>query len=166
MDRVAMPRFAVQSDATQLAKLRWSSRNADEQARMDSQEFARRFSTWLVDALASDTWHAAVAPGEGSSVVGCMYLQCVGTVPVPGILNRRWGYVTHAFVDPAYRNRGLGRAMLDLLITRARKLELLELHVWPSSHAVSLYTRAGFLSPEQLRALPDPDEPSFVLPLG
>ena len=56
--------------------------------------------------------------------------------------------------------------MLDLLITRARKLELLELHVWPSSLAVSLYTRAGFLSPEQLRALPDPDEPSFVLPLG
>lgn len=166
MDQVAIPRFAVPADATQLARLRWISREADEQAREDLEEFARRFSPWVVNALASDTWHVSVAQMKESGLVGCMYLQCIGTVPVPGILNRRWGYVTHAFVDTPYRNLGLGRAMLELLIARARKLELLELHVWPSNPAVSLYARAGFLSPEKLRALPDPDEPSYVLRLG
>jgi len=166
MVRKAMPRFAVPSDATQLARLRWLSRDANELVPYSIDEFSRRFAPWLVDALASGNWHAVVAPVSESSVVGCMYLQCINTVPVPGNLNRRWGYVTHAFVESAYRNRGLGREMLDLLIARARSLDLHELHVWPSVPAVTLYTRAGFLSPERLRAQPDPNESSYVLPLG
>jgi hypothetical protein len=56
--------------------------------------------------------------------------------------------------------------MLELIIGQARQLQLHELHVWPSVAAVSLYTRAGFLSPEQLRATEPPDEPSYVLPLS
>jgi ribosomal protein S18 acetylase RimI-like enzyme len=166
MDRVAMPRFAAPADVMPLARLRWLSRDADERAREGPDEFSRRFGPWLTGALASGMWHVAVAAGEESGVVGCIYLQCIGTVPVPGILTRRWGHLTHAFVESSCRNRGLGRAMLELLVARARELELLELHVWPSTQAISLYSRAGFLTPEQRRALPDPAEPSYVLPLG
>lgn len=95
-----------------------------------------------------------------------MYLQRVATVPVPGVASRHWGYITHAFVRAPHRNHGLGTGMLKLLIETARQLKLHELHVWPSMVAVSLYTRSGFLSPEQLRAAVPPDEPSYVLALS
>lgn len=161
-----MTRFAAPADAPHLARLRWLSRDVDERHRESAEAFAQRFSAWLVDALTSGAWHAAVAHGRESGMVGCMYLQSIQTVPVPGTLKRRWGYITHAYVEASSRTQGLGRAMLDLLIARARDLGLNELLVWPSAPAVSLYTRAGFLSPEDQRALPDPDEPSYVLPLG
>jgi GNAT superfamily N-acetyltransferase len=158
-------RFAEFNDAGQLARLRWASRGDDEQVPFSYDEFRHRFSSWLLDALASGTWHAAVIPKE-AGLVGCMYLQCVATVPVPGVIDRRWGYVTHAYVEEAYRNRGNGRKMLELLVAKAHDLALHELHVWPSRPAVTLYTRAGFLSPEQQRALPTGDEPSYILSLN
>ena len=160
-----MVRFALPSDAAQLAELRWLSREPHEQRAEPLVGFTSRFSVWLVPALSSGSWFAAVAPGS-THLVGCMFLQQVATVPVPGVLSRHWGYITHAFVRAPYRNQSFGTRMLELLISQARQLQLHELHVWPSVAAVPLYTRAGFLSPEQLRAIEPPDEPSYVLPLS
>lgn len=160
-----MIRFALPSDAAQLAELRWLSREPHEQRAEPLAEFTPRFSAWLATALGSGQWFAAVSPSS-AQLVGCMYLQMVATVPVPGVLSRHWGYITHAFTREPYRNQGLGTRMLEILIEQARQLQLHELHVWPSIAAVSLYARAGFLSPEQLRAAEPPDESSFVLPLA
>ena len=160
----AIVRFASQLDTSSLAELRWLSRSMQEQDREALSAFAPRFGLWLSDALASGAWNVAVAQVAGGPV-GCMYLRKVETVPVPGVDARAWGYVTAAFVKESHRNGGIGREMLAHLILRAREIHLTELHVWPSTRAVSLYVRAGFLSPEQQRASGDPDEPSYVLPL-
>ena len=160
-----MVRMAFPSDAAQLAELRWLSREPREQQAESIAAFTSRFSTWLAEAVGSGAWFVAVATGN-SQLLGCMFLQRVATVPVPGVLSRHWGYVTHAFVRPSHRNQGLGTNMLELLIRQARQLPLHELHVWPSLAAVPLYTRAGFLSPEQVRTMEPPDESSYVLPLS
>ena len=160
-----MVRFALPADAMQLAELRWLSREPLEQQAESLAEFAPRFSAWLLTALSSGSWSAAVA-ANSTQLVGCMFLQRVATVPVPGRRARHWGYVTHAFVRESHRNRRLGTQMLELLVAHARQSLLDELQVWPSVAAVSLYTRAGFLSPQQLRAADPPDEPSYVLPLS
>jgi GNAT superfamily N-acetyltransferase len=159
-------RLALPSDAAELAELRWLSRESHEQAAEQLGVFTPRFSAWLVEALNSTAWQAAVAPRDTGSLVGCMFLQRVATVPVPGVASRYWGYVTHAFVRAGHRNRGLGAHMLELLIHRARELQLHELHVWPSTAATTLYARAGFLSPERQRSLVPPEEASYVLPLA
>lgn len=159
-----MVRLALPSDAAQLAELRWLSRESYEQQAEPLVEFTPRFAAWFVSALSSGSWLAAVA-SSNTYLVGCMFLQRVATVPVPGLPERYWGYVTHAFVRAPHRNQGSGTAMLELLIGKAQQLQLQELHVWPSVAAVSIYTRAGFLSPEQVRATVPPDEPSYVLPL-
>ena len=158
-------RFARPSDSAQLAELRWLSRESHEQQAETLPEFSSRFSAWLDTALSSGSWYAAVA-SSNTQILGCMFLQRVSTVPVPGVPSRHWGYITHAFVRTTHRNQGLGMGMLKLLIAKARELQLHELHVWPSVAAVSLYIRAGFLSPEQLRATVPPDESSYVLPLS
>jgi ribosomal protein S18 acetylase RimI-like enzyme len=151
-------------DAAGLASLRWESRDEAERAREPFDTFAPRFMDWLRHALGSGDWHVAVACA-GARIVGCMFLRRVDTVPVPGIRERAWGYVTHAYVTPQWRNRGMGRAMLGQLIEDAKALGLVELHTWPSQGAISLYRRAGFRSPEMQRASVPPDEPSYVLPL-
>lgn len=162
---LAMLRLALQSDSVQLAELRWLSRQADEQGAESLEEFTPRFTAWLVTALGSSQWLAAVA-SDGAVLVGCMFLQRIATVPVPGgTLPRQWGYITHAYVRPPYRRQGLGSSMLGLLIDQASHLKLHELHVWPSVEAVSLYTRAGFRSPEEVKVTVPPDAPSYVLPL-
>lgn len=158
-------RLALPADATELAELRWLSREPRDQAAEPLADFAPRFSAWLVNALNSNAWQAAVAPQDAGGLAGCMFLQSIATVPVPGVVSRHWGYVTHAFVRPDHRNQGLGASMLKLLIHRARELQHHELHVWPSTAATPLYVRAGFLSPEQQSGLEPPEEPSYVMPL-
>ncbi len=158
-------RRATAHDAARLAVLRWHSRSDDERRREALPDFERRFAGWIRDALTSGAWRIVVAHEE-ARIVGCMYLRRVDTVPVPGMLDRAWGYVTHAYVVESHRNRGTGRRLLGSLVDDAIAMGLVELHVWPSAGAISLYVRAGFRSPEAQRSGDEPDEPSYVLPLA
>lgn len=155
-------READAADVAELARLRWDSR-ADEQSRSPREEFLRECEAWLRDRLASDRWVMAVA-ASGPRLRGCLFLQCVEKVPVPGSTKRAWGYVTHAFVDPEARGRGIGERLLELLIRAARDRRLEFLIVWPSRAAVDFYRRAGFLPVSRAHAGPD-DEPPLELPL-
>ncbi len=159
-------RFARPTDDRELARLRWWSRSQDEQQSESLDRFTQRFVSWSRAPATVAHWHVAVAQGPAAGLIGCMYLQTVETVPVPGAMVRAWGYVTHAFVTEDARGQGVGGELLALLTLRARELKLMELEVWPSNRAVSLYVRAGFVSPEALRAGRDPEEASYVLPLA
>jgi ribosomal protein S18 acetylase RimI-like enzyme len=78
----------------------------------------------------------------------------VEKVPAPGEQSDELGYVTNTYVTPAYRNQGLGRALLNALEHYARDQRMDTLIVWPSQRSVSLYRRAGFSSPAELLELP------------
>lgn len=134
---------AKPADAAELARLRWEYRVQD-QTRQAHHEFLRECEIWLKEALTSGQWTIAVAESEGQTLCGCMYLQCVSKVPIPGAIARAWGYVTNAYVCPEQRGHGTGRDLLNLLIDVARTRELEFLIVWPSEEAVTLYERAGF----------------------
>jgi ribosomal protein S18 acetylase RimI-like enzyme len=136
-------RQANTDDVVELARLRWDSR-VEEQANQSYQEFVRTCAAWLEQALSSGRWIIAVASTPDGSLCGCMYLQYVEKVPVPGKINRAWGYVTNSYVSPEQRGRGIGGQLLNLLIDTARRYPLEFLIVWPSEEAVSLYQRAGF----------------------
>ncbi len=157
-------RLATREDATELALLRWESRSDAERGLEDQARFLGRFHDWYQRTHGSPGWCTAVAQTH-AGVCGCMYLQVVPTVPVPGMEARAWGYITHAFVRDRQRRAGLGTAMLALLVAQGRLAGLTELHVWPSHDAISLYVRAGFMSPEAQRAFDPDEEPSYVLPL-
>lgn len=152
-------------DSAALARLRWLSRSDGERAREPEAAFLPRFEAWLGAAFGSGEWLVCVAETDTAEVVGNMYLRCIGTVPVPGVARRAWGYVTNAFVHPDHRSQGLGGSLLSCLVGLAKEHGLHELHVWPSVGAVSLYRRAGFLSPEQQVASGAQDVPAYLLPL-
>jgi GNAT superfamily N-acetyltransferase len=156
-------RKATRSDISELVRLRWDSR-AEEQAGHSRTIFFRECAAWLHEALASGRWIVAVAEAEHIKLIGCMYLQCVTKVPVPGQSQRSWGYITNAFVEADKRAHGTGKQLLNFLIEAAKNRALEFLIVWPSDEAVTFYKRAGFQSVEVAHNRAD-DQPPLEMML-
>lgn len=151
-------REATPEDAGELARLRWEFRVEDQPAQPRA-EFLEKCATWLQVALRSDRWVIAVADTGEGTLCGCMYLQMIDKVPVPGAIQRAWGYVTNSYVASEHRRLGLGRKLLDLLIAAARARALEFLIVWPSAEAVPFYRRAGFCTVAETHGENDDEQP-------
>jgi ribosomal protein S18 acetylase RimI-like enzyme len=156
-------REAHWQDARELARLRWEYR-AEDQPAQKFECFLGACEPWLRTAIKSRRWMIAVAASPDGSLCGCMYLQCVDKVPIPGAITRSWGYVTNAYVSAGQRGKGIGGGLLDLLVDLARTRGLEFLIVWPSVSAVSLYERAGFRPASEVHDRPD-DHPPLELAL-
>jgi GNAT superfamily N-acetyltransferase len=137
-------REARLSDAVELARLRWDFRSGSSGVQ-SREEFIAEFRQWFESVYSSARWVVVVAESAPDRLCGCVFLQYVEKVPRPGVVDKVWGYVTNSFVDPAFRSRGLGGAMLRFLVDIARMQSLEFLIVWPSPESVSFYERAGFL---------------------
>jgi len=87
---------------------------------------------------------------EGHDVLGAAY----------GLLDRARsdaGRVGGMWVEPAWRGRGVGRALLQEVISCGRERGLRRLGLWAPGHnpaAIALYTRAGFRNTGDRRPLP------------
>jgi GNAT superfamily N-acetyltransferase len=87
---------------------------------------------------------------EGDAVLGSTY----------GLLNlaqSQAGRVGGMWVEPAWRRRGVGRALLQQVFNWARERRLNRLGLWAPSHspaAVLLYRGAGFRETGKRRPLP------------
>ena len=140
--------------ATELARLRWESREED-QANHSEADFLRECEVWIQEALASRRWIMAVAESRPGVLLGCMFLQSVEKVPVPGGRRRAWGYITNSFVRLEQRRHGIGQKLLRFLIEAAQNSGFEFLIVWPSEAAVRFYQREGFLPVARVHLGPD-----------
>jgi GNAT superfamily N-acetyltransferase len=76
--------------------------------------------------------------------------------PAAARRHRRFGDVQSVYVIPELRNSGAGAALLDAVLTEARRLNLEHVTVHSSDRAVRFYQRAGFQHDEcWLRWIPD-----------
>jgi GNAT superfamily N-acetyltransferase len=57
---------------------------------------------------------------------------------------RQWGYIANVYVDEAFRDRTVGRALLDAALEHAHTLRFARLVLSPSERSVPFYLRAGF----------------------
>ena len=86
---------------------------------------------------------------EGHDVLGAVY----------GLLDRvrsDTGRVGGMWVEPAWRGHGVGRALLQEVISWGRERGLRRLGLWAPGHnpaAIALYTRAGFRNTGDRRPL-------------
>ncbi|WP_031153722.1 GNAT family N-acetyltransferase [Streptomyces erythrochromogenes] len=151
-DPVVRP--ARPADARALAELRWTFKQEDfgGRAPTPARDVAEA-ERWIRDRLGDGRWLAWVAEG-GGGIRGHVFLCLVERMPEPYEDNSAVGYVTNFFVMPAYRNKGVGSALLAALREHARGAGLDGLIVWPSERSAPLYQRLGFLPPEELLELP------------
>jgi GNAT superfamily N-acetyltransferase len=134
-------RQAGERDIATLTTLRrlWAEEQAGQQLGDDS--FEERLAQWYAaEAQRRVTFLAEI----GGNAVGMVNLALFERMPKPGQRASRWGYLGNAFVLTAYRNRGIGAALLDALVGHAYDLGCARIVLSPSERSVPFYKRAGF----------------------
>lgn len=142
-------RLATKSDTRQLAQMRWDFHNEDKEPITQTiEDFAKRFESFLGEALDSGRWFVWVAEVKGE-IVSHIFVYVVPKVPRPSRTTDAWGYVTNVYTAPQHRGHGVGSKLMEAVVQWARSEELELLLVWPSDDSTDFYRRAGFIkSPE------------------
>lgn len=134
-------RVAAVNDVGAIATLRslWSAGSGAD------PEFRGRMADWLVtEGDRRTTWFATLS----DLPVGMASLLEYRRMPKPGSPDSCWGYISNMFVREGFRNRGIGSSLLAALIEAAHDRRYARLVLSPSEESVSLYTRAGFIVPD------------------
>ncbi len=150
----ARVRPAGPGDAPALAVLRWEFRAELGQAAEPLEGFCARAGAWMAERLREGSrWRAWLALGPDGEAVGCIWLQLVEKVPNPGAEEELHGYLTGAYVRPAWRGAGTGEALLAAALAACREAGVDTAFLWPTSRSRSLYERFGFGLPGDMLAL-------------
>ena len=149
-------RPATGDDIDELARLRWQLYTEDDPDVAESfADYRDRFARFAIPALADEGWRAWVA--EDGGLVGALWRHRTPRIPQPGRGDPApLAYVTNVYVEPAYRNTGLGARLLRIMVDASRAEGFSLAMVWPSDRSFPFYERGGFAR------LPDP----LVLDLG
>ena len=139
-------RPATAGDADEIARLRWEFSLEGHEPTEPHEAFMRRMAAEVRRYLANGRWSIWIAehPEVARRVVATVFVQRIDKVPRPYRRPPAWGYITNVYVDAAFRDRGIGREVIDVAIASARAEGLDTLLLWPSRRAVSFYERAGF----------------------
>ncbi len=137
-------RRAMLADGAELARLRWDFSDETLQERMPLAAFTAEYVAWFERAMASGRWTFWLAVAD-ERVLGTIFAETIDKVPRPALVGHRWAYITNVYVEPAYRNDGLGARLMRSVQAWAREEQLEFLLLWPSKRAVPFYLRAGFI---------------------
>jgi GNAT superfamily N-acetyltransferase len=142
-------RLATSADVEAMAALRraWIEEDAGP---VDEPAYEQAFADWY--AAEGDRRVAWIAFVDGIPV-GMLSLLEFRRMPRPGRLDSRWGYISNVFVLGQYRNRGLGRELLDAMLAFARECSYVRLVLSPTERARPLYERVGFGPADELMLL-------------
>ena len=135
-------RVAGPEDVEALARLRAAWR--DEPM---TPSFVADFRAW--HTRESDRWWWLAVQGDGESV-GMVNLKVFERMPSPGAAPSRWGYLANLFVLPAARGRGIGGELVEALVRRADRADLVRVVLSPSQQSLPLYARHGFVPADEL----------------
>lgn len=144
-------RNARPNDVDELARLRWNMHTEEEAAAEDYDAFVARFRLFAEEAIGSGSWRIWVAELD-RRIIANLWLQLVARVPRPiNEPSSALAYLTNVYVEPTYRNAGLGSRMLRELTDWCREHPIAVVVVWPSERSVDYYRREGFSAGDSLQ---------------
>jgi GNAT superfamily N-acetyltransferase len=137
-------RRAVQTDARQLARLRWEFRSTAHGALNETEEaFVARCAAWIHEHLAGrSVWTAWVAEQDGD-IAGQIWVQVIEKLPNPTVELERHAYISNLYVKESVRG-GLGTRLLECCLEWLANQSVDQIMLWPSRLSRTLYERHGF----------------------
>ena len=138
-------RIATERDFPQLAQLRWEFRQEDgsEQAVVSQDEFIQACIGFLKRGL-ENGYHTYWVAEEAGEIIAHIFVHKIDLVPRPCKIQDQFGYLTNNYTKPAYRNQGIGSALMNRVVAWAKDQDFELLIVYPSDEAVTFYERVGF----------------------
>ncbi|MDN5791217.1 MAG: GNAT family N-acetyltransferase [Micrococcales bacterium] len=102
---------------------------------------------WLAERPDRPTWIAECR----SEHAGVLATRRIRPLPLPGRPDASWLYLNTHFVAPDHRQRGVGQALTESLLTWARSSDVAWIRVNATgASARAFYGRFGFASPDRL----------------
>jgi GNAT superfamily N-acetyltransferase len=135
--------LASLDDVDALARLRWQLYVEQEGELERFEAYRVRFAPFAREALATDRWHAWVAR-DASGPVGAIWLHTIERIPVQGKIAGPIGYLTNVYLEPTFRNGGLGSRMLEEVLQWCRAERFSCVITWPTPRSRPFYRRGGF----------------------
>lgn len=136
---------ATEQDLLQLAEMRWDfeyeSRKFDSSISKDF--FLRNCYLFLKDGLDKAEWVYWIAEKD-NLIISQVFVRKIRKVPKPQKFIDEYGYVTNVYTRPNYRNKGIGRQLMEKVKEWSLNNDLELLIVWPSKKSVKFYESAGF----------------------
>jgi GNAT superfamily N-acetyltransferase len=118
----------------------WRSDEGAERG-LDRAAFEVSLRDWIEQHRSS---HIPFLAFRGALPIGMTWMALVDRIPGPEHFVRRSAYIQSTYVAQPERARGVGTALVRLLVAHARELHLDYLAVHPSERAFDLYRRLGF----------------------
>ncbi len=140
-----------------LARMRWDFMTEGKTGSppLPYPEFAARCVEFFNRVLADERWVMWLAEQDGQ-IASHVFVQMVEQVPNPLDSYRYFGWITNVYTRPAYRNRGIGSALLRHVIDWAKGQQFESLNLWHSERSVPYYERLGFVhTPDELMLMLD-----------
>lgn len=135
---------ASEEDSTPLAELRWDARaEGGETPAVSREDFLSACVAFLRQGWANGS-HTLFIAAQGRLIVALLSIHRVRLFPRPAKPDDYMGVITENYTRPDFRNRGIGRALLQDGIVWSRKNDFELLVVYPSERAIPFYQRAGF----------------------
>ena len=151
MDKLQI-RVATESDAPELARLRYELRSSAKLTE-SKEQFAERSTLWMRERLQRGScWQCWIAESE-QTPVGNIWAQLVEKIPNPAAETECYLYVTNFYVREDYRGKGIGTMLLSEALTWARTNNAHTAILWPREQSKSLYLRHGFTAATDLMRL-------------
>lgn len=135
-------RIANDADLEKVSDLRraWNEENAG--APVVDDGFGAVFAAWWEAERPSRTFFLAEVEGVA---VGMANVKRYDRMPVAGRPSAGWwGYVGNVFVLPEYRDAGIGRILMEELISWSASAGMEHLRLAPSARSRPFYERLGF----------------------
>ncbi len=138
-------RLAQSGDLSELALLRLEQLGTNRVGLGEGESsFCASFETFLQSRIATGEWLVLVAETHLGGIAGCVFLQKIAKLPMPGAPARQYGSIVSLFVRKAFRGRSLrGRLLREMMkIARSAGLDFLVSH--PAGGARSIFRFLGF----------------------
>ena len=145
-------RLATAKDCDALAEMRYRFRAELGRTNESRTAFVRRFSPWMKKRLhrKSSPWRCWIAENQ-KQFLGHACVQLLEKMPNPVNEPELHAYVTNCYVLPEIRSRGVGKKLLDRVLSWCRAQGVDAVILWPSLDSKSFYRRSGFnVSPDLL----------------
>jgi ribosomal protein S18 acetylase RimI-like enzyme len=115
----------------------------------EAEEQPQSYWEELTRSVTEADGHVMFLAYEGGTVAGSVY----------GLLDREnanAGRIGGMWVDPSFRRQGIGRALLQAVVSWGRQRQFVRFGLWAPAHsagAIAFYRRAGFMKTDRQRPL-------------